>query len=93
MTVPRSTTGAARRRVEHRNHVWSYEFIEDHGKILKILPIVDECTREYLTIEIERSLTAKEVVETSVYSFELRGAPEFLRLDNGLEFIARAVKD
>jgi putative transposase len=91
-----SANGATRRRASHRNQVWSYDFIEDQtadGKKLKMLPIVDEFTRECLTIEVERSMTAKDVVETLAYLFELRGAPEFLRSDNGPEFIAQAVKD
>jgi putative transposase len=90
-----SANGATRRRAEHRNHVWSYDFIEDRtadGRKLKLLPIVDEFTRECLTIEVERSMTAEEVVATLEYLFELRGAPEFLRSDNGPEFIAQAVR-
>jgi transposase InsO family protein len=90
-----SANGAARRRAERRNQVWSYDFVEDRtadGRRLKLLPIVDEFTRECLTIEVERSLTAQEVVGTLQYLFELRGAPEFLRSDNGPEFIAQAVR-
>jgi putative transposase len=90
-----SANGAARRRAQRPNHVWSYDFIEDQtadGRKLKILPIVDEFTRECLTIEVERSFTAKDVVETLKFLFELRGAPDYLRSDNGPEFIAEAVK-
>ena len=90
-----SAHGATRRRAEHRNHVWSYDFVEDRtadGRKLKLLPIVDEFTRECLTIEVERSMTAREVVATLEYLFELRGAPQFLRSDNGPEFIAQAVR-
>jgi transposase InsO family protein len=91
-----SANGAARRRADHRNQVWSYDFIEDQtadGRKLKILPIVDEFTRECLTIEVERHLTAQEVVETLAFLFELRGAPRYLRSDNGPEFIAKAVRN
>jgi transposase InsO family protein len=91
-----SANSATRRRAEHRNQVWSYDFIEDRtadGRRLKLLPIVDEFTRECLSIEVERSLTAQEVVATLQYLFELRGAPAFVRSDNGPEFIARAVPD
>lgn len=90
-----SANGAALRRAERPNQVWSYDFIEDQtadGRKLKILPIVDEFTRECLTIEVERSFTAKDVVETLKFLFELRGAPAYLRSDNGPEFIAEAVK-
>ena len=54
-------------------------------------PIVDEYTRECLTIEVERHLTAKEVVSTLEYLLEVRGEPEFIRSDNGPEFIAEPV--
>src|SRR5438445_529363 len=77
-----SANGAARRRAEHPNHVWSYDFVEDQtadGRKLKLLPILDEFTRECLTIEVERNLTAREVVDTLRYLFELRCAPALLR--------------
>jgi putative transposase len=85
-----------RRRAERPNHVWSYDFIHDQtadGRGLKLLPIVDEYTRECLTIEVERHLTAKDVVSTLEYLFEVRGEPEHIRSDNGPEFIAEVVKD
>src|SRR5947207_2981663 len=62
------------------------------GKRLKMLPVVDEFTRECLTIEVERSMTAKDVVDTLKYLFEVRGVPRHIRSDNGPEFIAGAVK-
>ena len=77
------------------NHVWSYDFIHDQtadGRGLKILPVVDEFTRECLAIEVERGLTADEVVSTLEYLFEVRGEPEFIRSDNGPEFVAEAVR-
>jgi len=81
-----SANGVALRRSQRPNQVWSYDFIEDQtadGRKLKILPIVDEFTREGLTIEVERSFTAKDVVETLKFLFELRGVPDYLRSDNG----------
>src|SRR4051794_21641226 len=90
-----SENGCSRRRSERPNHVWSYDFIHDQtadGRQLKILPVVDEFTRECLTIEVERGLTAEGVVSTLEYLFEIRGEPEHIRSDNGPEFIAEAVK-
>jgi len=90
-----SENGCVRRRAERPGHVWSYDFIHDQtadGRGLKILPVVDEFTRECLTIEVERSLTAGEVASTLEYLFEMRGEPEFIRSDNGPEFIAEAVQ-
>ena len=90
-----SENGCARRRAERPDHVWSYDFIHDQtadGRGLKILPVVDEYTRECLTIEVERSLTAEDVVSTPEYPFEVRGEPGFIRSDNGPEFVAEAVR-
>ena len=90
-----SDSGCARHRAERPNQVWSYDFVADQtadGRRLKILPVVDEFTRECLTIEVERSLTAEDVVSTLEYLFEVRGVPESIRSDNGPEFIAEAVK-
>jgi putative transposase len=59
---------------------------------LKMMPIVDEYTRECLSIDVERSITAGDVVATLASLFRSRGEPAFIRSDNGPEFIAKAVK-
>src|SRR5215213_551425 len=90
-----SENGCTRRRAESRNHVWSYDFVMDEteeGRRLKMMPIVDEYSRECLSIEVERSITAEDVVETLASLFCRRGEPEFIRSDNGPEFIAKAIK-
>ena len=84
-----------RRRAERPNHVWSYDFVMDQtadGRRLKLLPVVDEFTRECLTVEVERRFTAQDVVRTLDRLFKERGAPNFIRSDNGPEFVASAVK-
>ena len=56
-----SENGCTRRRATHLNHVWSYDFVMDEtedGRRLKMMPIVDEYSRECLSIEVERSITA-----------------------------------
>lgn len=76
--------------------IWSYDFVMDQtadGRRLKMLPVVDEYTRECLTIAVERSVHAREVIATLDKLFTQRGAPKFIRSDNGPEFIASAVKD
>ena len=90
-----SENGCTRRRAEHKDHVWSYDFVMDRtedGRRLKMMPVVDEHSRECLSIEVERSITAKEVVKTLATLFAQRGEPVFIRSDNGPEFIAKAVK-
>jgi putative transposase len=91
-----SENGCTRKRAERRNHVWSYDFTLDQteeGRRLKLMPVVDEFTRECHAIEVERSLTAQEVISTLSYLFRVHGEPEYIRSDNGPEFIATAVKE
>jgi len=85
-----------RLRAEHLDHLWSYDFVMDQtvdGRRLKVLPIVDEFTRECLAILVARSITAEDVVGVLRWLVATRGAPGHLRSDNGPEFIATAVKD
>jgi len=79
----------------YRNHVWTYDFMSDQtedGRSVKVLTVLDEFTRESLAIEVARSIRAKDVIRVLEYLFLVRGAPEFIRSDNGPEFIADAIK-
>jgi putative transposase len=90
-----SENGVARRRAEYLGHLWSYDFAMDateDGRRLKMMPVVDEYSRECLALEVERSITSEEVVKTLDRLFAERGTPRFIRSDNGPEFIAQAVK-
>ena len=90
-----SENGSTRLSAAYPNHVWSYDFIMDateEGARLKLMPVVDEYTRESLTISVERSITAEDVVGTLSQLFAERGLPTYIRSDNGPEFIARAVR-
>ncbi len=81
-------------KAERRNQVWSYDFVFDQtadGGRLKWLPILDEYTRELLSLEVERSMTAEDVIKQLDRLVEQRGMPEFIRSDNGPEFVAKAI--
>jgi putative transposase len=85
-----------RLRAERRNHVWSYDFVEDRthdGRKYRMLNIVDEFTHECLAIRINRKLNSIDVIDMLSDLFILRGAPEHIRSDNGPEFVAKAVQD
>ena len=85
-----------RLRPTHRDHVWSYDFVQDRtkeGRPLRMLTIVDEYTRECLSIDVARKLDHEDVLERLAYLFVTRGVPEHLRSDNGSEFTAQAVRD
>ena len=90
-----SANGCIHHRPEHKDHVWSYDFLTDRtedGRQLKILAVIDEYTRESLALEVGRSFTARDVVDVLQYLFAVRGRPEYLRSDNGPEFVARVVR-
>jgi transposase InsO family protein len=90
-----SAHGVLRHRAEHKDHVWCYDFVKDQtedGRALKFLPIEDEYTRECLALEVARSIQSEDVMEVLRYLLEVRGAPQYIRSDNGPEFIARAIR-
>lgn len=89
-----SDNSITRYRATHKNHVWCWDFIHDRderGRPLKWLSIVDEFTRECLALEVNRSMTAKDVIDVLAELFIIRGVPEHIRSDNGPEFIANAI--
>jgi putative transposase len=87
--------GSAPQEATHPHHVWTYDFVFDttsDTRTLKFLNLVDEFTRECLAIKVERRLPAKAVIEVLEQVFTERGVPEYLRSDNGPEFIAKAIQ-
>ncbi|HVC23093.1 MAG TPA: IS3 family transposase [Candidatus Dormibacteraeota bacterium] len=91
-----STVPADRLRAERPNHVWALDFIFDatsDGRPLKALSMCDEFTRENLARRIGRSITSDAVVDALDEAYGRRGAPEFIRCDNGPEFVAAAIRD
>jgi putative transposase len=87
--------GCVRRRAEHKDHVWAWDFVFDrtaNGRSLKWLSIVDEYTRECLALEVNRTMTSENVLDVLRDLFVIRGVPKYLRSDNGPEFIALAIR-
>ncbi len=84
-----------RLRPERPNHVWSYDFMEGRtsdGRKLRFLNILDEFTRECLSIDVNRRLTSEDVLCRLTELFVTRGLPGHIRSDNGSEFVAKAVR-
>jgi len=78
------------------NALWALDFQFDtteDNRTLKLLNVIDEFTRECPAIVVERSIDADRVVATLDRLVVERGAPAFVRFDNGPEFIAHAVAD
>ncbi len=77
------------------NEVWTYDFVYDwcaNGQRLKMLTVIDEFTRESLTIETRTSIKSCAVIEVLERLTSERGAPTYLRSDNGTEFVANRVR-
>src|SRR5712671_2695966 len=76
------------------NHVWAYDFVFDtcaDGRTLKCLTVIDEFTRECLAIDVAGGIRSGRVIEVLTRLVSVHGAPQYLRSDNGPEFVARAV--
>ena len=84
-----------RLRPEHKDHVWSYDFMVDrtaNGRAFKVLYIIDEFTRECLSVKVNRRIKSQDVIEELFNLFIFRGIPKHIRSDNGPEFTARSVR-
>ncbi len=84
-----------RLRPEHRDHVWSYDFVmvrTSDGRSFRILAILDEYTRECLAILVERRISSQDVIDQLFQLFIFRGIPEHIRSDNGPEFTSKAIR-
>ena len=91
-----STVPARRLQAERPNQVWALDFMFDttaDGRPFKVLSMCDEFTRESVGGRLGRSITADDVVAVLDQLRLQRGAPEYIRCDNGPEFIAAAIRD
>ena len=85
-----------RLRPLHKNHVWSYDFVQDrlcNGKKIRMLTVIDEYTRKCLKIKVGYKLKSDDVLESIADLFLSEGLPEYIRSDNGSEFVAKSVQD
>jgi transposase InsO family protein len=90
-----SANACHRKRPEHYNHVWSYDFVTErleNGRKVKLLVVIDEFTRECLALDAARHFKGDDVVEVLRYLFAVRGCPDYIRSDNGPEFVSKTVQ-
>jgi transposase InsO family protein len=81
-----------RLRPEYRNHVWSYDFIEDkltNGRKVRWLNIIDEHERVCLASVPRFKWRHSDIIEVLSGIMVTRGCPEYIRSDNGSEFTAK----
>ena len=85
-----------RLRPTHPNHVWSIDFVHDkltNGRAYKMLTVLDEYTRQGLRVAVAFKMGSAEVLE-ALYPLLLKhGKPEYIRSDNGPEFIAAPLQE
>jgi putative transposase len=70
------------------------DFVSDalfDGRRLRALTVVDAFTREALAIDVAQGIKGEQVVEAMTRIATVRGAPRAIRVDNGPEFISKAL--
>jgi putative transposase len=85
-----------RLRPTHRNHVWSWDFVMDRtndGRPIKILTLIDEYTKEALAVYPARRIRASDVIDIFADVMVERGAPGYIRSDNGPEMMAKVLRN
>ena len=84
-----------RLRPQYQNHIWSVDFVHDKlssGRSYKMLTVLDEYTRKALCVEVKPRMGSADVLE-ALYPLLLKhGKLEYIRSDNGSEFIAAALQ-
>ena len=84
-----------RLRPEYKDHVWSYDFVQTRtgdGRALRLLTLIDEYTRECLSIDVARRLNHDDVPERLAWLMATRGVPAYIRSADGSESTAHAVR-
>jgi putative transposase len=77
------------------NITWSLDFMHDtlaSGKTIRTLNVIDDFSREALSITVDTSLPAQRVIRELEKLLEWRGKPDKIRSDNGPEFVAEAMR-
>ncbi len=75
--------------------IWCLDFLQERtvgGRSVRVLCISDEFTRQSLSIDARSSFVSERVCHVLEQLFERQGVPRMLRLDNGPEFIALALR-
>ena len=97
----RRRKGAAGVRVvipsaQRPNEHWSMDFVSDSivtGRRFRALTVVDNYSRECPVIEVDTSLGGARVVNVLERLSDTRGLPEVITVDNGPEFVGRALDE
>ena len=83
---------------ERVNEGWAMDFLSDwvvgpDGHKIRIVNVMDECSRKALWTEAHNSISAKTLAEVLERLIEWRGCPDYIRCDNGPEFISNRLAE
>lgn len=90
VAVPREPLSLPSRR----NEVWSMDFVMDslaNGRRLKVLTIVDDCTKEAIDLVVDFGISGHYVTRVLDQAARFRGYPAATRTDQGPEFTGKAL--
>lgn len=90
-----SGNAVSRGRGECPNHVWAWDFVHTtdvRGRKLKWLVIMDEFTRQCVSLRVARRMPAVDVIDAFAAAVGEYGAPGYIRSDNGPEFVAKRIR-
>ena len=76
------------------NQRWSLDFVSDQltdGRRFRIWTVIDDCTREYLALIADTSLSGVRVARELATLFAVRATPQTVVRDNGTEFTSNAI--
>jgi putative transposase len=85
-----------RLRPTHPNHIWAIDFVHDklsNGRPYKMLTVLDEYTCEALCVAVRPKMKANDVLDVLHRLLMKKSKPEFIRSDNGPEFIATPLQE
>jgi putative transposase len=77
-----------------RNQKWSMDFVAQRlsdGRWIRVLTVVDQYTRECLTLHADTALSGEKVAAALDEITARRGAPESITVDNGTDFASKAM--
>jgi putative transposase len=79
---------------QRRNQHWSMDFVSDNlynGRRFRVLTVVDNFSRECPVMEADHSLTGQRVTRVLDRMAVVHGLPQVIVVDNGPEFISKAL--
>ena len=64
-----------------------------NGRSYKMLSVLDEYTREALSVAVPSKMSTNDVLDALYSLFMKHGKSEFIRSDNGPEFVAAQLQE